>query len=338
MPRISKPASIGQCKHQTALIFWLLRRSEEPAPTELKCYWKKSLLSTIKNIKAKSVDELSGRNTDIINPSDELLKAFIEKGKHANQQAFVIRYSDQKNIHTLYMDHLMIMFKNLSTANTSSADSSIDINAANFVKFCSKQMDVDRCCTIFEETKEQNVKAEWYYQRFGRITASRLYEVCHCHTPDGSLVASIMGARGFKGNRATKRGQSLECEIFGQLSKTFKDIKKCGVIIRPDMPIFAASPDGMTDDYIFEIKCPSQTKTVKNYIENGTVKPKVNYQMQLQMFMSNKTKGYLCVADPEYEKNKKLIRIEVMLDRKLIADALQTAQKFWETVIFPNLQ
>ncbi len=51
-----------------------------------------------------------------------------------------------------------------------------------------------------------------------------------------------MGARGFKGNKATKRGQLLESEIFEQLSKKFKNIKKCGVIIRPDMPIFAASP------------------------------------------------------------------------------------------------
>lgn len=48
----------------------------------MRCYWKKSLLSTIKNIKAKSVDELSGRNTDIVNPTDELLKAFIEMGKN----------------------------------------------------------------------------------------------------------------------------------------------------------------------------------------------------------------------------------------------------------------
>ncbi len=119
----------------------------------MQCYWKKSLLSTIKNIKAKSVDELSGRKTDIINPSDELLKAFIERGKHTNSQAFVIRYSDQKNRHTLYIDHFMILFK----------DTSVALNAANFIKFCSQQMDIDRCSLIFEETKEQNVKAEWHY-------------------------------------------------------------------------------------------------------------------------------------------------------------------------------
>lgn len=58
--------------------------------------------------------------------------------------------------------------------------------------------------------------------------------------------------------------------------------------------------------------------------------------MQLQMLMSNREKGYLCVADPEYAKNKKLIKIEVKLDRELINDALQSAKKFWETVIFPS--
>lgn len=107
------------------------------------------------------------------------------------------------------MDHLMILFK----------DTSLTLNADNFIKFCSEQMKSERCDKVFDETKDQSLKADWYYQRFARITASRLYEVCHCQKNDGTLVRSIMGARGFKGNNATKRGQLLESVIFEQLKR-----------------------------------------------------------------------------------------------------------------------
>lgn len=118
---------LGNCKHQTALIFWLLRRSEEPSPTEVACYWKKSVLSTIKNLKAKTVDELSGRNTDIERAEDSLLKMFIDRGKDTNKTAFVIRYSEHRKEKTLYIDHLMLAFM----------DSRRKFTHTNFINFCS---------------------------------------------------------------------------------------------------------------------------------------------------------------------------------------------------------
>ncbi|CAM1317993.1 Uncharacterised protein g6861 [Pycnogonum litorale] len=52
-------ASLGGCKHGVALILWLHRRSEEPAPTQVACYWKTSKLSkvgsTIKFIKLAGI-------------------------------------------------------------------------------------------------------------------------------------------------------------------------------------------------------------------------------------------------------------------------------------------
>ena len=35
-------ASLGGCKYVIALIFWLHRRTEEPALTEVVSYWKKT--------------------------------------------------------------------------------------------------------------------------------------------------------------------------------------------------------------------------------------------------------------------------------------------------------
>lgn len=33
-------ASIGGCKHSMALVFWLLKKTNEPATTEVECYWR----------------------------------------------------------------------------------------------------------------------------------------------------------------------------------------------------------------------------------------------------------------------------------------------------------
>ncbi|VEN57621.1 unnamed protein product, partial [Callosobruchus maculatus] len=41
------PASSGGCKHAIAVLMWVHRRSEEPAATEIQCYWRKPTLSKI---------------------------------------------------------------------------------------------------------------------------------------------------------------------------------------------------------------------------------------------------------------------------------------------------
>lgn len=71
---------------------------------------------------------------------------------------------------------------NLQSKNFKMSDTSLTLNADNFIKFCSEKMKSERCDKVFDETKEQSLKADWCYQRLARITASRLYEICHCQT------------------------------------------------------------------------------------------------------------------------------------------------------------
>lgn len=198
-------------------------------------------------------------------------------------------------------------------------------------------MKPELCKAILEETSDQSSKSEWYYQRYARITASKLFECSRCLTEDGSLVSVLMGARSFKGNRATKRGQKLEVEVLDLLRKKYPTIKKCGIFLSAAFPIFGASPDGICDDCVFEIKCPYKEKTVANYIDKEVVKPKVFFQMQLQMFMSGKKKGVLAVADPDFEKNKKFTTMEVPFDEIQLKPVMKKAELFWQKAIFPIL-
>ncbi|KAI8426144.1 hypothetical protein MSG28_005094 [Choristoneura fumiferana] len=76
---------------------------------------------------------------------------------------------------------------------------------------------------IEEATRGQNKSSLWYEMRYGRITASKAHEVSVCHTPDGSLVATIMGAK-VPDTAAMKRGRNLEHSVRKTSHFGFADI------------------------------------------------------------------------------------------------------------------
>ncbi|KAF9799883.1 hypothetical protein SFRURICE_017118 [Spodoptera frugiperda] len=48
---------------------------------------------------------------------------------------------------------------------------------------------------VEEETREQSNSALWFELRYGRITASRAFEVSRCKTSDGTLISLILGGK-----------------------------------------------------------------------------------------------------------------------------------------------
>ncbi|KAJ8916440.1 hypothetical protein NQ315_014653 [Exocentrus adspersus] len=89
-----------------------------------------------------------------------------------------------------------------------------------------------------------------------------------------------------------------------------------------------ASPDGMTNDYCIEVKCPSLEKTIENYKRNG---------LQTQMFFTNKQKGLFCMASPHFEEDNKVDITEVQFDKNQTREIVDLAMEFWKTNIFPIL-
>lgn len=73
--------------------------------------------------------------------------------------------------------------------------------------------------------------------------------------------------------------------------------KNAGLHLSPKYPLFGASPDALSDEFVVEIKCPSTAKTVKNYIKDDIINNKFKAQIQLQMHLFNKKRGIFCVAD-----------------------------------------
>ncbi|RXN36879.1 hypothetical protein ROHU_002559 [Labeo rohita] len=97
---------------------------------------------------------------------------------------------------------------------------------------------------IEEETRLQSECQLWTQVRKPRLTASRFGEICHVR---GESTAKSLAARILRGTPQTaamKRGLDLEPDILRQYSE-FCDVSvmQCGVIIHPDAPHLAASPD-----------------------------------------------------------------------------------------------
>lgn len=112
-------------------------------------------------------------------------------------------------------------------------------------------------------------------------------------------------------------------------------ILKCGLFLHRLFPIFGASPDGISKDYVIELKCPFKDKTVTTYIKNGQVTKRYLAQMQLQMLFAKKRKGLFCVAAPDFESSEKVDIIEVEFDPDFCDDLIEKALCFWRSDIFP---
>ena len=80
---------LGGCKHAVAVFMWLHRRSSEPSPTEVQCYWRKSILSSIvTSIKCKTAQEISGSKT----PLDE------EELDNSNVLSKIVKHAEEKQL------------------------------------------------------------------------------------------------------------------------------------------------------------------------------------------------------------------------------------------------
>ena len=150
---------------------------------------------------------------------------------------------------------------------------------------------------------------------------------------------SIFGARKLKSSRWMKRGLELESSVLKKVEKLHSiTLQETGLWILSQFPVIGASPDGMNEEFVAEIKCPSSQKRVGEYItKEGCVAPKFMAQVQLQMFVTGRKKGLFCFADPDYERNGKVRVIPVFYDESFPSLILAPAICYWKKAIFPKL-
>ena len=315
-----------------AVLSWLQRRSLDPPCTSVVCYWKKSTLAKIGTaikgiclVQEKDLD--NGDN--YVNEEPEEYKNFfaniLEEGIASGCIGQIIM--DFKPVSEIYMLSLHHLIQNF-----------IGNKVENFIKHCQMEMLDETIDDAEKETRSQSNCLLWYELRFGRITASILYQTSKCKTNDGSLVERIMGAR-LADSLEMRRGRNLEPQVLKVVERLIKQkIKKSGLILSNKFPIFGASPDGLSDTHVYEIKCPKKEATFKKYFVNGKIAPQYRAQVQLQMLFARKKRAYFCVAYPNFEQSKKVEILEDTLDVAFLKPVMIDARDFWMENIFNLLK
>ena len=142
----------------------------------------------------------------------------------------------------------------------------------------------------------QQGSPEWFAQRLGKVTASRIADVVG-RVKNGSYgagrknyIAQLMCERltgqsedSYK-SAPMQRGNELEPKARAvYMIETGNYVAEVGMIDHPEISMSGASPDGLVDsDGLIEIKCPN-TATHIDFLRSGEPKPEYMLQMLWQM-------------------------------------------------------
>ena len=341
-------ASQGGCKHGVALLMWLHRRSSEPSVTDVQAYWNKPRLSLVgSSVKAVPAGDLRPKprdasqnsvihDADTSDPGEMFFQELLEEvnGGGEGASGLLFDYFAPKTSPWMECSLDRLLDSYLSTARPG------EPVFKDFIMHCKARMSSEMCGTIAKMTTAQSHCKVWHSMRFGRVTASKLHEAARCKTEGGSLVMSIIGATKLKDSLAMRRGREMEPLVLDIVAKKVGKIERSGLLLRSDLPIFGASPDGLTRDgkAVVEVKCPSHAKHLRRYInEDLTMVQKHRAQVQLLMLMSGRDLAFFCVADPSFPEKKDVYICRERYDASYCHELIQSAAKFWCGSVFPEL-
>ena len=149
----------------------------------------------------------------------------------------------------------------------------------------------------------------------------------------------ILGAGTINDQEAIKHSSSLKPLVLEAVMEHTGIVStKFGLVIESTLPIFCASPAGVGDDCVLEVKCPLSHESMKDYVDDeDQPRAKVMAHIQLQMELLGKTKGFLCIADPSFKTTKRVTILEVPYDDVYLQDLINRATRFWKRFVFPNV-
>ena len=180
---------------------------------------------------------------------------------------------------------------------------------------------------------------DWFAARLGKVTASRVADViAKTKTGYGAGRANYMAdlvverltgqkASSFT-NAAMEWGTEQEPNAkAAYAAKTGILVEDVGFIDHPTVAMSGASPDGLAEDGLVEIKCPN-TATHLEYIFDGKPPQKYVTQMQWQMACAGKPWCDFVSYDPRLPERLQLLVVRVLRDDDYIKMLEQEVNTF----------
>jgi putative phage-type endonuclease len=181
---------------------------------------------------------------------------------------------------------------------------------------------------------------EWFAARLGKVTASRIADVC-ARTKSGwgagrkNYMADLVAERltgvkseGFT-NAAMQWGTDMEPEA-RVAYEFYRDatVAETGFVPHPSIAETGASPDGLVGaDGLVEIKAPN-TATHVEMLLGANVAEKYVLQMQWQMACTQRKWCDFCSYDPRLPESMRLFIRRFNRDDALILDLEKTVSEF----------
>ena len=187
---------------------------------------------------------------------------------------------------------------------------------------------------------DQQRTSEWFAQRLGKVTASKVADVI-ARTKSGysasreNYLAQLVVER-FTGqptesytNAAMQWG--TDQEPFARAAyenATGVLVEECGLVLHPEISDSGASPDGLVnDDGLIEIKCPSTATMIETLLDDK-IPGKYLTQMQWQMACTGRQWCDFVCFDPRMPEGLQLYIKRVNRDDAYIADLASEIRKF----------
>lgn len=174
---------------------------------------------------------------------------------------------------------------------------------------------------------------EWFLERLGKVTASRISDVM-AKIKTGEAAARRSYRMELVIDRLTGQNRDTYCspsmqwgidhEEEAKLSYTFvtdREVVNVGFVSHPDIPMAGASPDGLVDDGLVEIKCPDTTTHIM-YIMGGTIPQEYQDQMLWQMEVTQRAWCDFVSFDPRVPVHLRLFVKRFWFDEERV-DAIR---------------
>jgi putative phage-type endonuclease len=180
---------------------------------------------------------------------------------------------------------------------------------------------------------------EWFSERLGLVTASRISDVM-ARTKSGVsatrqnymmqlLTERLTGqpTEGFS-NAAMQWGTEKEPEArAAYAAKTGVIVDEVGFIRHPRFEA-GASPDGLVNGTsLVEIKCPN-TSTMVEWLEKREIPTRYRLQMQFQLACTGRSMAYFVAYDPRLPEHLRLLVIDEPRNDELIAEIEAEVERF----------